>query len=223
MGAKERRFIRQCWREDKKRYPKYAAFFERSIWAVAVLRFGQYGDAINFWPVRLAFRVMYQPLMLLAEITTNISIPKSVVVGPGLRIYHSGGIVIHEKARIGWNCTLRHGITIGLRTENGGIPEIGDNVDIGAGAMILGGVTIGNNAKVGAGALVQIDIPEGGVAYAPRAALVVNQLTSPEEPIVSLVGDPQVFAAPRSPNTVPLQWSRPGVEKNTHAVSEPPE
>lgn len=158
------------WKADRARYPKLAFVFERSIWAVGVLRFGQWVDTLQ-GPARLAGRIVYQALFIASETLTGISIPKSVVVGPGLRIFHSGGIVIHEQAVIGANCTLRHGITIGVRSTNGGVPVIGDNVDIGTGAMVLGDITVGNDAKIGAGALVQVNVPAGAVAFAPRAVI----------------------------------------------------
>jgi serine O-acetyltransferase len=163
--------VREAWKADRRRYPRHAFLLERSIWAVGVLRFGQWVDTIRNPIARLAGRAFYQALFTMVEASTGISIPKSVQVGPGLRIFHSGGIVIHEKAEIGAQCTLRHGVTIGVRSTNGGVPVIGDNVDIGACAMILGDITVGDGAKIGAGAMVQVNVPAGAVAYAPRAVI----------------------------------------------------
>lgn len=82
----------------------------------------------------------------------------------GLKIYHYGSIIIHPDARIGENCTLHGNCCIG---SNGGYPDyapiIGDNVDIGQGAQILGGIKIANNVKIGAGAVVVKDVLEEGV------------------------------------------------------------
>jgi serine O-acetyltransferase len=167
----QRSVVREMWNADRKRYPKLAFLFERSIWAVGVLRFGQWIDTIEARLPRLVGRVIYQALFVISETLTGISIPKSVAVGPGLRIFHAGGIVIHERAQIGANCTLRHGVTIGVRSTQGGVPVIEDNVDVGACAMILGDITIGDGAKIGAGALVQVDVPPGATAYAPRAVI----------------------------------------------------
>lgn len=171
MTAEQRSYIGQAWKADRERYPRLAFLLERSIWAVGVLRFGQWVDALDSRVARLFGRVIYQVLFTISETLTGISIPKSVVVGPGLRIFHSGGIVIHERARFGANCTLRHGVTVGVRSADGEVPVIGDNVDIGAAAMILGGITVGDGARIGAGALVQVNVPAGAVAYAPRAVI----------------------------------------------------
>ena len=56
-------------------------------------------------------------------------------------------VMISHNARIGKNCTINHRVTIG--EGKGGAPIIGDNVMIGTGANIIGGITIGNNVKIG--------------------------------------------------------------------------
>ena len=76
---------------------------------------------------------------------------------------HPNGIIIHPEARIGVNCLIFQQVTIGTRRE-GGAPEIGGHVDIGAGAKILGGVRVGKHAKVGANAVVLADVEAHGTA-----------------------------------------------------------
>jgi serine O-acetyltransferase len=75
----------------------------------------------------------------------------------GLYIPHPSGSQIFPR-RIGTNCSIIANVTIGMRNENQ-FPAIGDNVFIGAGARVLGGITIGENAKIGANAVVISDIP----------------------------------------------------------------
>jgi serine O-acetyltransferase len=197
--------VREAWVADRKRYPRFAFLLERSIWAVAVLRFGQLVDAQRNPVSRIFGRVVYQALFTVSEVLTGISIPKSTKVGPGLRIFHTGGIVVHEHAELGANCTLRHGVTIGMRSYKGGVPVIGDHVDIGAGAMILGDIAIGDNARIGAGAMVQVSMPEGATAYAPRA-------------VISIPDTADATCAPTSANTrsVPLEWPAPAL----HSVDD---
>ena len=84
--------------------------------------------------------------------------------GPGFRIHHFGNIFINPSVRIGANCTLRQGVTIGNRIEDGPVPTIGDNVDFGAYAQALGGVHIGNNCRIGAMSVVLCDVPDGCTA-----------------------------------------------------------
>lgn len=72
----------------------------------------------------------------------------------GLQIHHSGNIVVNGKARIGRNCQLHGSNCIGNNGKDDEVPNIGDNVEIGVGAKIIGGVRIADNIKIGAGAIV---------------------------------------------------------------------
>lgn len=69
------------------------------------------------------------------------------------------GIFINSNSIIGENATIWHGVTIG-KTDDDKFPIIGNNVYIGANAMIIGAVTIGNNVKIGAGAVVTKNVPD---------------------------------------------------------------
>ena len=73
--------------------------------------------------------------------------------GEGLVIYHNN-IVVNGWARVGKNCKLHGNNVIGNNGITSCTPVIGDNVDIGAGAIIIGDVTLADNIKIGAGAVV---------------------------------------------------------------------
>lgn len=113
-------------------------------------------------------RIPTQPLRFLCErfieITTGISIPACCTIGKGFRIHHFGGIIFHPTVRLGDNCTLYHGVTIGDCGGYGGAATIGDHVMIGAGAKIIGEVTIGDGCKIGANVVVTKSMPPGSVA-----------------------------------------------------------
>lgn len=93
----------------------------------------------------------------------------------GLKIYHYGSIIVHPKAKIGENCTLHGNCCIG---SNGGFPDIppviGDNVDIGQNAQILGDITIANGVKIGAGAVVVKSILEENVTVVGIPARIIK-------------------------------------------------
>ena len=78
------------------------------------------------------------------------------VIGRGLFMDHATGVVIGATARVGDDCSILHGVTLGgtgKQTEDRH-PKIGDGVLIGAAATILGNIEVGNCAKVAAGSLV---------------------------------------------------------------------
>jgi serine O-acetyltransferase len=104
----------------------------------------------------------------------GISIPHGAEVGPGLYIGHFGGIVVNKETRIGKNCNLSHGVTIGQanRGDRKGVPIIGDNVFIGPGAMIFGAVRIGNDAAIGANTVITNNVEDNAVVTCPTFQVV---------------------------------------------------
>ena len=74
------------------------------------------------------------------------------------------GIFISNRARVGNRVTIFQQVTIGsIKTESSkspGAPVIGNNVLIGAGARIIGGITIGDNVKIGANCVVVDDVED---------------------------------------------------------------
>ena len=83
------------------------------------------------------------------------------------------GIIVSHNAKIGKNCTIFHQVTIG--EGNGGAPTIGDNVLIGAGAKIVGGIRIGNDVKIGAGCVVYRDVPDGATVVCAESRIIIKE------------------------------------------------
>ena len=94
---------------------------------------------------------------------TGCEFPASAIQGGGLRIPHLNGIIISPVAKVGADCTIFHQVTLGINgrksLEVG--PFLGDRVSIGAGAKIIGPVKIGNDVTIGANAVITKDIPDG--------------------------------------------------------------
>ena len=110
------------------------------------------------------FKVFNKKLKRL-QIRYGIEIQATTKIGKALFIPHFGGIVIHKNAVIGNNCTILHGVTIGINSFKSitEVAEIGDNVIIGAGAKIIGNIKIGDNVTIGANSVVTKDIPDNAV------------------------------------------------------------
>ena len=94
-------------------------------------------------------------------------------IGDGTVFPHDAlGNVFHPEVKIGKNCKILHGVTMGGRAGHKGLPVIGDNVLIGVHAQILGDVKIGNNSVVGAGAIVTHDVPDNVVVVGNPARIL---------------------------------------------------
>ena len=91
----------------------------------------------------------------------------------GLTIYHAGAIVVNPAARIGENCKLHGANCIGNNGKTQGVPRIGNNVDIGYGAVIIGDIEIADNVVIGANAVVNKSVltPGSVVVGAPGRAV----------------------------------------------------
>lgn len=92
----------------------------------------------------------------------GFKIPKNCF-GPGLTIYHHGEIIVNEDARIGTNCKLHGGNCIGNNSLSKEVPHIGDGLDLGIGAKIIGNVTLGDHVIVGANAVVTKSNTKNGI------------------------------------------------------------
>jgi putative colanic acid biosynthesis acetyltransferase WcaB len=116
---------------------------------------------------RKTLRLLLLPYLALYRVMVEwfmgIELPWSVQAGPGLRVFHGQATVVHGRVVLGRNCTLRQSTTIGNSTESGGVPRIGDHVEIGANVCILGDITIGDNSMIGAGSVVVRSVPPNSV------------------------------------------------------------
>lgn len=101
----------------------------------------------------------------LGRFFTQIEIHPGARIGRRLFIDHGNGIVIGETSRIGDDCILYHGVTLGGTASEGcRHPHLGNNVLVGAHAQLIGPIVIGDNAKIGAGAIITVDIADNSTA-----------------------------------------------------------
>lgn len=144
----------------------------QGFWAMVVYRFGRWRYGVRPAPLRRLFSVIYKILFKLVQILTGIELPCEAEVGRNFAIDHFGDIIISGYAQFGDNCRIRNGVTVGLRRiADKRAPTIGNNVDIGAGAKILGAITIGDNVVIGANAVVLCDVPPNSIAVGVPAVV----------------------------------------------------
>ncbi len=159
--------LREDWRTHDRK------LLSQGMWVMVVYRFGRWRYRVRKRWLRAPFSALYNMLKVLTEILTGIDLPCEARVGRRFRIDHFGGIVISGDAVFGEDCIVRNGVTIGLRhTGQRGSPVIGNRVDIGAGAKILGPIRIGDDVAVGANAVVLKCVPANSIAVGVPARIV---------------------------------------------------
>lgn len=142
---------------------------EPGLWAVATYRLARAARReLPRWAT-----LPLRPLELAVQLVTGVTLPTDAEIGPGLYVGHFGGIVVHPEARLGRDCNLSHGSTIGIggRGARRGVPTLGDRVYLGPHAVVFGKVRVGDDAAIGANAAVTRDVPDGGVAVGAPARL----------------------------------------------------
>lgn len=110
------------------------------------------------------------------EWVLGIELPRKLTIGKGLKLYHGQALVVNYAVVMGENCVLRNSVTIGHKKLPDGTfskcPRIGNNVDIGANACLIGDIEIGDNVVIGAGAVVMKSIPSDCIAVGNPARIL---------------------------------------------------
>ncbi len=129
--------------------------------AVAICRFGKWRQRFENRMVRAPFSLLYRALYRRARSVYGIELPFTVELGRRVVIEHQGTIVIHGECKIGDDCIIRQGVTLGVKGVDylNDVPVLGNRVDLGAGSKILGKITLGDDVVVGANAVVTKDVP----------------------------------------------------------------
>ena len=169
-------------REDWRTYDRQLS--RQGLWVMVVYRFGNWRYRIRNRAMRAPFSFLYKLLKVVSEILTGIELPCEAKLGRRFRIDHFGGIVISGDAVFGDDCVIRNGVTVGLRhTGQRGAPVIGNRVDIGAGAKVLGAIRVGDDVAIGANAVVITDVPANSIAVGVPARIRPRKPAVPEVPV----------------------------------------
>ena len=157
--------LRELLVEDWKRHDRLLS--HPGFHALAVYRFGQWRKTQRQL-VRKPVGAAYILLNMIIRNVYGIEIYDSTVVGRRVRIGHHVGVILGAGAVIGDDCLVRQNVTVGqaldrhTREEQ---PVLGQGVQLGAGATVLGKVRVGDGAIIGPHALVMTDVPAGATVW----------------------------------------------------------
>ncbi len=145
----------------------------QGFWVILVYRFGRWRYTIKRRGLRMPFSFLYKILFLFIQIITGIELPCEAKVGKRFTIEHFGNIIVSGDAVFGDDVIIRNGVTVGLKqTGIRGSPTIGNRVDIGVGAKLLGPIQIGDDVAIGANAVVIKDVPANSIAVGVPAKII---------------------------------------------------
>jgi serine O-acetyltransferase len=117
-----------------------------------------------------------------AQNQAGVELPWEARIGPGFKLTHGRGVVVHPRAVIGRRVELMQGVTIGSM-HYADSPVIGEYVRIGPNAIVLGDVTIGAGARIGGGCVITKDVEPNTlvVGAEPRRVLPFEAVGLPED------------------------------------------
>jgi serine O-acetyltransferase len=147
-------------------------FGSRGFWALFWHRFGNWRMGVRPRLLRLPLSVIYKIMFKATEMFCGIKLDYTVQVGRRVRIDHFGGIIIGARS-IGNDVHIRQNTTFGVARldDLNAKPMVGDRVNIGAGAVLVGHISIGDDAAIGANAVVMKNVPPGHLAVGVPAVI----------------------------------------------------
>jgi serine O-acetyltransferase len=154
------------------------ALVSPGLWSTMAYRLNHYGRfGRRSFMLALATRILQRVMIWL----TGTQIDPRAHIGPGLKFPHGGQIIIGP-VRMGSNCDIYQGVTLGAgestldrRSGRADVPTLGDRVWVGPGAVVAGGVTVEDDAVVGANSLVVRDVPARGVMIGVPARMTTRR------------------------------------------------
>lgn len=126
---------------------------------------------IEKWFYKHRMKFLAKIIYHFMQILLGCTIPYSAKIEKGVKIAHFHGIVIHQKSEIGEGTLIYQNVCIGGRNGQGGA-TIGKNCILGTGCCILGEIKIGDNVRIGANAVVLEDVPDNCTVVGVPAKIV---------------------------------------------------
>lgn len=171
------------YRDDIARYRQYRGgastltivLTEQGLWALL-----QYRIASAVFRSALPKAIKRPSLILLVawrkliEVTTGISLSCDARIGRGFLIWHFGNVFVSEGVEVGEMCSVAQGVNLGVSGQGAdrGVPTLGDRVNVGANAVVVGKISVGDDATIAANSLVLQNVPAGAVVLGVPARTI---------------------------------------------------
>jgi serine O-acetyltransferase len=166
-------------------------FRNPGLWILFVYRYGVWSQKLPN-PARWLTSKIYGSWTMTLHLLTGTELYRETVIGDDFNLIHGTNIMIHPDVVIGDRCGLMHEVTLGTNAgrdrRRSGVPRIGDDVFIGAGAKVLGPITVGDGATIAPNSLVTIDVPPGTTAIGVPARILRFPTQPPAQPTASALG-----------------------------------
>ena len=164
--------------EDKTFFrQRVTPLLELGTQAVIVYRFGRWVYEIKIPVIRQVMIGIYLVINTICLMLTGIHIHRKSPIGPGL-VVHNCSCIFVLATRIGHSCTVNQGVSV-ASVRGTGWPTIGNNVYLGAGCKVMGGVTVGDNVVVSPNSVVIADVPSNCTVMGVPARIISRQPVSP--------------------------------------------
>jgi len=142
------------------------------VWVMGVYRFGKWKNTINNAALRWIAHKAYRVGFLGTNVFVGCHIPDGVEFGDRPHLIHAKDIMLHSKVKIGDRVGMMQGVAIATTPDRPGVPEIGNDVLIGIGAVLIGPIKIGDGARIAPNSLVMRDVPAGATALGVPARII---------------------------------------------------
>lgn len=154
---------------------------DRSILSMIVLnsgaRFMFLYRMCNKYKKKTVLGILFRIWIKLLSDRKNIEIPHATRIQSGLYFGHFKNIIINQHVKIGRNCNIMQGVTIGneSRGTRKGSPVIGNRVLIGPNSVVVGKIIIGDDVLIGPLTFINFDVPSNSVVIGNPAKIISNK------------------------------------------------
>ncbi|MFC5271569.1 serine acetyltransferase [Adhaeribacter terreus] len=151
--------------------------FYKAYFTIPGFKFSYYLRKSSYYNKHSLKGVIFRCLLLKYQFKYGFQITPNTQIGKGFYIGHFGNIIINSKAQIGKNVNISPGVVIGManRGKLKGYPKLGNQIWIGANAIIIGNITIGNNVLIAPGSYINFNVPDNSIVLGNPGKIIPKE------------------------------------------------